>query len=672
MAGSVFSFVEFRGGYATSVPSEQMDDGEMLKAQNVTWDAGLAKRAGYSRYASITGAGGVAASLCRGSIRMQIEGVHRTVRAVQGTLSGNSVVAFEVGTTTAFTTLTHASETAYTISSGSDVQFAQLGEKAIAVNGVDQPSLIYATASTVFVDTVERMDTRDIDDSYVYAGQYSSVTASAPAGDGPHRYATNTEGALSSTSITFELQKEQATGTGFWVASDFSFNLPQVLDFQPTNSATFAFEYVGRASAGSEVTWISYVPNEVPTWTSVTGVRSMEFDYPMDGTTGESLLESKGAPNLGDPLANRFCWRAVNRETSLPNALLAQGLDLRHTQYLRQLCLGDKPDTIAEHGSKIWLGMGNWLRWGRLGKTAGWSSRDLEFFHDGGTIQAMHPGVGRDSLVVLMDSGIHTIFGTSLNNLSVDRDQAKIGGISKRGALVYNRVLYYVARDGIYSWDGLRAVKISKHIQSDIDSWTLTDSAAIAWNGKVLFSFPTNSRILEFDPDTSRTDSMGDGRVSFFKHTGVDVSQFQWHSSSDDNGLLLGIDNTNVYYLQLYNGTADNIDATATISYDVQSKYYHFDSYHTPKIFRRPVFRVADVSAAGGADYAIKLFTQNQYEEASSTATLTASVASGIHAASVGVPPNMDGYNFGFGVQHDTRYHAKFFGVSLEVEERGQ
>ena len=104
----------------------------------------------------------------------------------------------------------------------------------------------------------------------------------------------------------------------------------------------------------------------------------------------------------------------------------------------------------------------------------------------------------------------------------------------------------------------------------------------------------------------------------------------------------------------------------------MQSKYYHFDSYHTPKIFRRPTFRVADVSHTGGDDYTIKIFTQNQYGESSTTATLTASVASGIHAASVGVPPHMDGYNFGFGVQHDTKYDAKFFGVSLEVEDKAQ
>jgi hypothetical protein len=652
MPGSIFSFVDFRGGYATSVPSEHMADNEMLKADDVTWNDGLDQRAGHSRYASVTG------SLTRGSIRVKIEGAWRTVRAVQGT----SNVAFEVGTTTSFSTLTHASATSYTITSGSDVQFARLGEKVVAVNGVDQPSVIYATASSVFVDTVERLDTRDIDDAYWYAGQFSSTTASG-------NYGTNTDAAQSSSSVTFELQAS-ATGAGFWVASDLTFNLPEVLDMEATSSATFAFEYLGRASIGSSVTWVSYTPNDVPTWT-VAGDRAMEFDYPLDSVTGDNLLAT-GPISLGEPLINRFCWRAVNRETDLAAPLDAQGLNVKHSQYLRQINLGYKPDTVAEHGSKIWLGMGNWLRFGAFGKLTNWMSRDFEFFHDGGSIQAMVPGVGRDGLVVLMDSGIHTIFGTSLKNVSVDRDQSKIGGVSKRGAVVHSRVMYFIARDGIYAWDGLKATKISKHIQSDIDSWTLTDAAAIAWKGKILFSFPTNSRILEFDPDTFRSDPMGDGRVSFFRHTGVGISQFQWQSSADDNDLLLGIDNTNVYILSLYSGTVDKIDATATINYDVQSKYYHFGSYHTPKVFRRPTFRVADVSATAGDDYTIKLFTQNQYGEASATATLTASVASGIHVASVGVPPGMDGYNFGFGVNHDTQYHAKFFGVSLEVEERAQ
>ena len=109
---------------------------------------------------------------------------------------------------------------------------------------------------------------------------------------------------------------------------------------------------------------------------------------------------------------------------------------------------------------------------------------------------------------------------------------------------------------------------------------------------------------------------------------------------------------------------------TVTIGYAMKSKYYHFGGYHTDKIYRRPQFRVADVSATGGIDYTVKIYTENEFGESSSTVTLTASVGTRFHSELVGVPPSMDGFNFAFGVEHDTQFHAKFFGVSLEVEEK--
>jgi hypothetical protein len=651
--GRPFEYVDFRGGYATNIPSEQMADNEMLKAQDVTWDNGLSKRAGHSRYASMT-AGDI-----RGAIDVQIEGVWRTVLAVED--SGTTGVTFEVGTATSFATLTYPSATAHNITAGSDVQFARMGEQVVAVNGTDVPQLIYATASSVFVDTLERYDTRDVDDAYVYAGQYSSITAAGS------EYATNSAAAQSSASSTFELQST-STGTGHWVASDQTFNLFVGLDAIATSSATFSYEYIGRASIASEITWVAYTPNDAPTWSAV-GNKTSEFDFPTDPVTGDILLE-RGPDSIGDPLTNRFAARAVNRETSLAASLTVQGVGVQHTQYLRQLTLGEKPRTVAEHGSKIWLGLKTWLRWGEFGRLTGWQARNFEFFRDGGTVQKLVPN--NNALVVMMDTSIHTIMGTSLNNLTVIRDQARVGAMGARAAEAFLGAVYFVARDGVYQWDGVQARKISKHIKADIDTYTLTDANLAVFKDKMLISFPTNSIILEFDPDTFRADSMGDGRVSFYKHTAVAVDQMLWRQASDQDGILIGLDNTNKYLLQLYSGTVDNIDATVTIPYAMQSKYYEFGSYHREKVFRRANFRVADVSVTAGDDYTIKLYTQNSFGEVSTTVTLTASVASGIHVGLVGVPPNMDGYNLGFSVEHDTQYHAKFFGMSVEVEEKAQ
>lgn len=648
---SIFDFVDFRGGYATDIPSEQMADNEALQADDVRWDNGIKKRGGISRYASITG------SDIRGGVRVQIEGVWRTVLAVED--SGAAGVTLELGTTTAFSTLTYPSATAHTLTAGTDVQFAVLGEQVVAVNGVDEPRIVWATASTVFTDTVERYDTRTEDDAFVYAGQYSSTTASG-------NYAANSEAAQSSTSVTFELQAP-ATGAGFWVANDNTFNLVEALDVEATSSATFTHEYLGRASAASSITWVAYTPIDAPTWTSA-GNSVSEFEFPIDTVDG-SLIFELGPDSLGDPLTNRYCWRAVNRETSLTAPLDAQGLKVQHTQFLSQLMVGDKPNTVATSASRIWLGMRNWLRWGQFGTLKKWHVEDFEFFRDGGEIQAMHRQ--SEGLTILMNSGIHSIFGTSVNNHTVRRNQSNVGSVGPRASVVDRNLLYFVARDGIWMWDGSRILKVSKHIQSDIDSWTLTTAAATVYEGSVYFSFPANSRILEFDPDTFRTDPTGDGRMSLFRHTGHAIDQFIYEYAQDDNGILLGLDNTNVYLLQLDNGTVDNINATATINMQFQSKYYHFDGFHTPDVFTRLRPRVGDVSVTAGDDYTFKIYTQDEYGEASSTATLTASVASGIHTQLVSVPPSQGRfYNLGFSVQHDTQYDAKFYGISIEMEER--
>lgn len=524
----IFTWTDFRGGYFDNVPSEQLRDNELLQANNAVWDNGLKKRKGVAHYASMPNGGFI-----RGGIRAKIEGVWRTIIAVDEATTGGDA-EFLIGTQTSFATLTYPDSTAHTITQGEDVQFAVLNDQVVAVNGSDEPRIIYATASTIYADTIERYDTRTVGDDNIFAGQYSSTTSSG-------NYGTNTSAAQSSASTSFEIQST-GTGTGFWVASDETFNFVTVKDAEATSSATLTFQYLGRASIGSSITWVATTQVDSPTWTSA-GDKRIEFDIPQDPVTGDLLMET-GPDSIGDPLTGRYCFRAVNQETSLTAALDAQGVGVQHSQYLSQILLNDKPDTVVEHINRIWLGAENWVRFSPWGGLKNWRFVDFEYFRSGGAIQQMVSQ--QDRLTVLSDDSIHAIFGTSLNNITVRRNIADVGAASKRGAVIANNIVYFVARDGIRLWDGSRAVLLSKHIQDTIDGLGTKFAAATYRKGLLWMSFPLDRTMLTFDPDTFRVDAEGDGRVSFYKHHGVVVDQFLTETGvSDDNTFpFLGINNT--------------------------------------------------------------------------------------------------------------------------------
>ena len=179
-------------------------------------------------------------------------------------------------------------------------------------------------------------------------------------------------------------------------------------------------------------------------------------------------------------------------------------LKAEHSQYLTQLFLNDRPDRVATHKSHLVLGAGNWMRVSPYSSVKGWREQDKEFFSEGGLIQAMVPHL--DYLAILLDNSIYGLYGNSWQNWSTRLLVSNKGTIAKRSAVVVNEEVYFVARDGIYGWNGSRLLKLSKHIQDDIDSFTLTDAAAIQYQSEYWISFPTDGNVLIFDPDTLRLD----------------------------------------------------------------------------------------------------------------------------------------------------------------------
>jgi hypothetical protein len=306
-----------------------------------------------------------------------------------------------------------------------------------------------------------------------------------------------------------------------------------------------------------------------------------------------------------------------------------------------------------------------------MNKITGWEAGLQENFSEGGTIQAMVPHL--DYCAIVLDNAIYGIYGNSWADWSTRLLNNTRGTIAKRSVKVVNEEVYFMSRDGIWGWNGTRLLKLSKHIQSDINSYTLTNTAAENIRGEYWISFPSNNVTLLFDPDTIRTDDMGDGRVSFYKFTGYNVSQFLPYFGAGDTGEIKSIVNATAQIRMdiLETGNSDKIAQSTTIPMVFRTKDMAFGNSQQNKIFRKLKLQLAQSTATGGMAYTIKHYANNK--SGSVTYSVVANVtplASGIETVILGVPPGIDGYTYGVYIAHDTQYDARFLGYSIEVDKR--
>lgn len=658
MSFSVFNFDDFSGGYFTNVVDEQMEDNELLQADNCFWDNGLIKRKGVARQASNS------CSTINGAIRVKIKGSWYTILAVSNTQG-----EFQIGTGTTLATLTDANGSITTLTSlyvgSGQVNFASLGEKIITVNGVDEPRIIYQASDTIVADRLETYDTRTRGTDYWVAGRFSSATGVPPY------YVDDTDDAQSSTSADFVLGAT-GTGSGFYIGCDFRFNKIKFADCE-TASGTFDFvyDYYGRASVSGSVTWqtVGTFLNE-PDWSTI-GDKTLEFNLPFDTNTGDILMDRYPYATTG--LTDHYVLRGRPDEGTAPIASWAcADVVVQNSQYLREILLNDKPNTIAEYKSRIVLGMDNWVTASPINNVTGWrGGRDSNYFKDGGRIQAMVSHL--DYLCVVLDDSIYGLGGNSWENWTV-RSLAQRGAISGRSVALVNEEVYFVARDGVYGWNGTRVMKFSKHIQSDIDSYTLTDSMAINYKGYYWVVFPTDDVVLLFDPDTYRADKVGDGVMSFYKYSSYPGKYLMNFSGAGDSGDLWTADYLSDFFrlYKLETGVTDiATSAAATINMQLQTKYYSFKSPHTKKIYKRYKPTLSDVSATAAPYYNLILRSKDTYGISSVSTLATVSwLSSGIFQKDITVSKEVSGNVLSLFVQHEFQDTARFYGFAVDAERR--
>jgi hypothetical protein len=165
---------------------------------------------------------------------------------------------------------------------------------------------------------------------------------------------------------------------------------------------------------------------------------------------------------------------------------------------------------------------------------------------------------------------------------------------------------------------------------------------------------------LWFDPDTLRTDDRGDGRVSFFKFTGMVVDVMNWHSGGADDGYLLGAQNSGSRVIRrLDNG--NYYDGTSTdIAVVVQTKDY---SETEPLRKKRYTRTKIDTSKSGDFTYRIyDEYSQNYVE-----ATAESGTGTGHYHREFTIPYTIDGNTFSQYLANTSSVDVSVYGFAIDA-----
>jgi len=621
---------DFRGGYFTDVPSELLKNSDLLQAENCTWKNGLTKRSGIAQY-SVTSLSGDYV----GAIRGYFNSAYYTIVARD---SGSSVIFYHA-TTTALTEISGE-----TMTTGSDVQMAYLNGYVVAVNGVDKPLVIYYDSGWQ-IQTLEALDERTLYNSDWWAGQYD-------ASESPE-YIDDTVDAQDTNADDWQLAST-TNNDGFYISSSFTFNkviFDSCSDFG--GSPVADYEY-WDGSAWSNLSMVTS-----PSWTASEGDKTMEFNFPTDWeVTPETEAGTSNALNR---------WTIRVRFTTAPSAAgHCNYATLYHTQKLTELLAGSIPHDVFVHKSHMFLAEGYNLQYARTNMVTQWPSNYVEHFTQGGpTIKGL--ASFKDRLLVFKDSALYEYTGDSFENF-VRRRVSDYGTVGKRSIASAGSFCYRLCRDGIYAFNGSQDVKVSKHIQTDIDSYTLTDAAAVNYKGDYWVSFPTNEVALTCDPDTMRQDDVGDMRASFFKFTNYQIEQFINCSDSADTGFLLGISNQATPYLaRCDNGATDATPGAANIDMKIKTIELPLGTGAQFKHYTR-IKPVVKQDSGAGTTYTFTMYADS--EARSDTVTLTVAAGTGNHTEDISMHYDLDGKNLSLYLRNNSAQTAGLMAFYFEVAKK--
>lgn len=622
---SVVSFADFRGGYATSLSGELMDNNMCLVAENWMWEDRFQKRQGKSLYMALTGYEDV-----RGMHRVYMNNEWTTIYALDN--SGVDVTFWRA----AAATKTQIGSKTFT--TGYKVRMASLNGQVVAVNGVDKPVIIYYSGAYQIQD-LEQHDARTRENADWFAGQYDT-SAGTYTDDTTHAQDTDTgDFAFCNT----------GAGDGFWISCVYTFNKVVFHQAQECASGVVTYEYYKGSG-----TWGTLTAVSSPVWTAAEADRTLEFNVPSDWVVYD--IATAG-------LADKYVMRG--RFTTSPGAAKScDYLSVYNTRTITNIknILGGKEfHLVHQHGNRIWLGNNEGVAYSPHNQTTGWYDYYVEYFAGGGNSLVALRSFG-NSLLVFKAEEVWGYFGNSFENYYKQRVTDK-GCIAEESPVVIGNRVMYVGNDGIYMIQNGSAVKVSKHIQSDLDGYALAGAVGAAFRGFCWMSFPASNVVLVFDPDTYRADDMGDGRVSFFKFPSYRADLIQYNYGDGDNKYLLIADNSGAVaeINRGHNGVYS--DSGVSISTVMQTKYNSIGAFQRNKAYKRIKW---DVEAAG--DYTMTYYADDG--TTIMTDVLSAGTGAGHYVEDVSLPYTLDGRNFSIKITNTTANNARIYGYSMDVAAR--
>lgn len=644
------TLVDFRGGYCKDVSPELLANNELLTAQNCYWDSGLRKRKGTESWDAIWGT----ATSIVGGIRSYI---------AQGFVGSGfyDILAVDNGASVTFyhtqSSITATLLGAFNFTTGYNVEFGDIDGAIIAVNGVNKPAVMYCT-STWEIMLLEAFDTRERGTATWWAGQYyatGATTASIWNGD--------TDDAQSSATSDFQLY-DGSSSNGFWLACNYTFNKISLYNCEQV-SGTYGASYQYWNSSS---TWAACSLISSADFNAATATRTIEFDWPSDWALGDSYFEGL------DDLANHYIFRC--RLATGPSASFFCGsIALENNQYLTQVMDNDRPQAIAVQNRRVHLAAGNNVYLSQYASPGGYELKYAEYFLGGGKeIQQMVPY--QDYLVVLKENALFGFYGNSLDTWVRKRLYWGSGAISKRSAAQVKNYLYWVARDGIYQWDGVNVYKVSRHIQSEFATWVATTAVGIEYSGEYFLSFPSSTVTLRCDPDTFRFDESKEGRVSFYKMN-LGFHGFLYNRDRGDDGYLYGIvkctatgvGGNHLCRLETGHTGKDTWCGSITaIDFVMQTGTKAWDGFGMQTRYTRILPRISQVSSSVGATCTHILKANNS----SVTVTITQELAvgTGYDQPYFTIPYTLDGKNLSYYFRHNATQTVHLAGVTFEAEGR--
>lgn len=638
---SIVAIKDFQGGYFTDISSELLNNNELLKAENCYCQDGIIKRNGISTYSttdlsSFTG--------LKGATRAYINSTWYTIIA----LDDDSYVNFYYGTGTTFAAI----DNDFDWTTGKDVEMAVLDGHVVCVNGTDKPAVIYYDGGFV-IENLEAYDIRTRDEANWYAGQWDDSETET--------FIDDTTDAQDAGVDDFEIGSA-TNNDGCYISCDFTFNKIIFTGAEQAAGAPVAeYRYWSNTTGWTALTFVT-----TPVWTEVAGDRTMEFNLPLD-SDGNLLWDQYTGDTDVLGIQNKFVIR-IRFTTAATGAFSCDYLTLFNTQYLTLVLYNQRPHTVCTHNNQIYFAERNIVNFSPPHSVTGWREGQAEYFDEGGEkIMALVSHI--DSLVVFKENTLYTFTTTNLLDPVRSRPQTSVGTIAPRSPKLIGNDICFVARDGIYKWDGGRAVKVSEHIKTDLESYTITNACGINYKNEYWVSFPSNSITLTFNPNTFREPEEGEGRVSFYKFTGYKANIFIYCNGASDTGyLLVGVDQSTPYLARCDNGATDNIGSITNIDMRVQTKYFSFTNYQTIKYLGRIKPEIKEVSAYSGRRHRIRFLNNN----GTTTADIFVMVPKGnnYYSEDINIPYTIDGKNMSIEFKHNKNTSTTLRGYALNVEER--